>query len=203
MRGLRVLPFLHKGEWAMYKTIMIGIDESYTKTGISVVADGRQHILKVSSTRFKGCKNKSDKRRVIRGILNKLIPICQLRASQVVIILERIRTFTGGSHLRPKYLISTGALVATIVDTAYDYGVKCFSVDTRAWKSKIVGTSKHKDPDNPKAETIQFVLSLGITSIISKNRKGITVYDDDACDSLCMALYGFLPKNKRNLRLEE
>lgn len=183
-----------------YKTIVIGIDESYTKTGISICADGK--LTKVTSIKYKGCKTKSSKRNLIRCILHKLLPNCLREASRVIIICERIRTFTGGSHLRPKYLITTGALIATIVDTAYEYNVPVYSVDTRSWKSRIVGTSKHADPDNPKAETIAFVTSLGF-DLSWINTKGTIKYDDDAADSACMALYGFLPKNKRTLRKEE
>jgi hypothetical protein len=83
--------------------------------------------------------------------------------------------------------MSFGALTATIVDTAYEYGIKVYSVDTRSWKAQIVGTSKGIKGDDPKAKkipTMRFVKKLGFE------------VDDDAADSGCIALYGFTKNQK-------
>lgn len=184
----------------MYKKIVIGIDQSYTRTGISIAADGK--LMKVTSTNFRGCKNNSEKRKHLVNIIHRIIKSNQQKAISLTILCERIRTFTGGDKLRPNYLKSTGALVATIVDTAYEYGIDVYSVDTRSWKSKIVGTCKNKEAENKKLETVEYVMGLGF-DVSRVNTKGNTVYDDDAADSACIALYGFLPKNKQSLEKEK
>ena len=184
-----------------YDKIVIGIDQSYTKSGISVCADGT--LIKVTSIPFRGLTLKSDKRKHIANILHRLIPNCLNRAKRVIIICERIRTFSTG-NISIGYIKATAALIATIVDVGYVYKVPVFSVDTRAWKSKVVGTSKHADPKDKKLETIKYVIKLGFGKEISRvNRKGKIVYDDDAADSACIALYGFIPKRLRNLLKEE
>lgn len=187
----------------MYNLIVIGIDESYTRTGISICADGK--LLKVSSIDFKGCKCNSDKRKRISLILSKLLNNIVPKAKRIVVLCERIRTFTGHGSLRPNYLKSTGALIATIVDTCYDFNIRVYSVDTRSWKSKIVGTSKPEGNSEyaNKMPTIKFVKKLGFDVCQGKNKNGKIKFDDDAADSACISLYGFLPKSSRNLKLEE
>lgn len=199
-----------------YNKIVIGIDQSYTSTGISICADGK--LLKVTSIDFKGLKIKSEKRKHLSNILYRILKLNSLKASECLIICERIRTFSQG-HLSPAYLISTGALIGSIVDTAYDFDVPVYSVDTRSWKSQVVGTNKiaprHKHEIKPeKMATIEFVERLGFDlklynkdgsikkSVRGKN-KGKIKYNDDAADSACIALYAFIPVNKQKLQLEE
>lgn len=178
-----------------YNKIVIGLDESYTRTGVGIAADGK--LLMVKSTPFKGCKNKSEKRKHLANILNKLLTKASSEANLVIVICERIRTFTKGDKLRPNYLKSTGALIATIVDTAYEHGIEVYSVDTRSWKSKVVGTSK-----GGKMPTIKYIEKLGF-DVSYENKKGELKYDDDAADAGGIALYGFIPEKQQNLKLEE
>lgn len=195
---------------AKYKKIVIGIDQSYTRTGLSLGADGR--LLKVSSTNFRGCKIKSQKRLHLADLLTRIIEANQHKASEVVILCERIRTFShsnkdqnedgnNGMFISTNYIKATGALIATIVDTAYKYGIPVYSVDTRAWKSKIVGTSK-KIKGNPKLATVRHITNLGF-NVSRVNKAGKTVYDDDAADSGCICLYGFIPERLQSLKKEE
>lgn len=175
----------------LFNKIVIGIDESYTRTGISICADNK--LLKVRSINFKGLKNKTDKRNKIKNVIKSIIKAIKPKLNsdgEIIIICERIRTFSTG-FLSVNYIKSTAALVAVIVDEAKAEGIKTYSVDTRAWKSKIVGTSKNKDKKQKKAETMEFVKKLGFD------------VNDDAADSACIALYGFLPKQKQNLKLED
>ncbi len=176
-----------------YKKIVIGIDQSYTRTGISIAADGK--LLKVTSIDFKGLRFKSEKRKHLYNIINKIIILNKSKANEMLLICERIRTFTGGTKLRPNYLKTTGALIAVIVDAAFKHGIEVYSADTRSWKSQIVGTSK-----GGKMPTIQFVKRLGF-DVSYKDKKGNIKYNDDASDSACIALYGFC-KN-RKLRKED
>jgi len=217
-----ILAKLANGELPMYKKLSIGIDQSYQRTGISIAADNK--LLVVRSINFPGCKNKIEKRLYITEKLSKILKTNRGKAEEMLILVERIRTFSQGPKqeqgfgLRPDYLKATGALIGTIVDTAYQYNIPVYSVDTRSWKSKILGNSKtdavkYKSFEKPeKAAAILFVQNKGF-DVAMRNKdgslkihkkgknEGKVYYDDDAADSACIALYAFV--NKQNLKLEE
>lgn len=195
----------------MYKKIVIGIDQSYNNCGISIAADGR--LVKVTSLPLSSYQNNSEKRKALKNKLIHVIEKVNCRASQMVIICERIRTFSGG-FLSTDYIKSTGALIACIVDVAYEYDIPVYSVDTRSWKSAIVGTSKPDASGDKKAPTIRYVKNLGFEDSIlipvKRKRKGSFerdgvhyIYNDDAADSACIALYGFLAPSKQSLKEEK
>lgn len=200
---------------AKYNKIVIGVDQSYTSTGISIAIDGK--LKKVTSVNLKAFQTNSEKRRYIKRVLNRIITKNSQKASEMVILCERISTYRKafGSKgnmqgANPNYLKMTGALVAVLVDTAAEYGINVYSVDTRSWKSKIVGSSKSKNEGGKreaKMDTVKHVEKLGFSMFIREKQKGKNkgeaIYDDDAADSGCIALYGFLPNNKQNLKLEE
>lgn len=194
----------------MYKRIVIGLDQSYNNTGISIAADGKLKVVK--SIPLSGCQNNSEKRLLIRNKLICILDKMSQKASQITIICERIRTFSGG-FLSTDYIKSTGALIATIVDVARDYDIRVYSVDTRSWKSAIVGTSKGDDAGN-KGPTIKYVRKLGFEDSLlvplKRAKKGSFtrggkhyMWNDDAADSACIALYGFIPKSQQKLKLED
>lgn len=202
-----------------YQKLVIGIDQSYNRCGISIAGDGQ--LLLVRSTTFPSCKTKVSKRIHLEEIIETILEQNKRKALEKMIIVERIRTFSQGAKqnndfgLRPDYLKSTGALIGTIVDTAYRYNVPVYSVDTRAWKSAILGSSKGRDDNYEKPEkaaAIKFVEALGFDlTIKDKNgqvkqhtkgkNSGKIYYDDDAADSACIALYGFVANPK--LKLED
>ena len=173
--------------------LVIGIDESYKRTGISIAADGQ--LLKVTSIPFRSSDCPSVKRKKLSNIIYQIISKNVSKSHEMFIIVERIRTFSQG-FLSTNYIKATAALIATIVDTAYEFNVPVYSVDTRSWKAKIVGTSKPKGKGknkDTKAPTLEYIKKLGFN-----------VGDDsDAADSACIALYGFLPKNMQNLKIEK
>ena len=142
----------------------------------------------------------------------------QHKASQLVVIVERIRQFSGGT-LSMDYIKSTGALIGCIVDTAAEYGIPVYSADTRSWKSQVVGTSVPKansfNVDPKKWPTIEYLLrrrsdvrESDILVPVGKRSKKFAkklggtkyCYNDDAADSACIALYGFC--KGRNLKRE-
>jgi Holliday junction resolvasome RuvABC endonuclease subunit len=97
-----------------------------------------------------------------------------------MIVVERTRQFsTNDKSFIAMNMIKTGISILTcIIDVAYAHGIKVYSVDTRAWKSAVIGTSKPKDGDK-KLPGLEFVKSLGFD-----------VYDDDdAADGACIALF--------------
>ena len=200
-----------------YEKIVIGIDQSYTRTGISIAGDGQ--LLKVGYIPFEPSECHSEKRKKVKGKLSQIIKLNQSKASQMVIVVERIRQFSGG-NLSMDYIKSTGALIGCIVDTAAEYGVTVYSADTRSWKSQVVGTSVPKannfNVDPKKWPTIEYIIKrrtdvnerdilvpVGKRSKkFAKKIKGVKYcYNDDAADSACIALYGFC--KKRSLKREE
>ena len=200
-----------------YEKIVIGIDQSYTRPGISIAGDGQ--LLKVGYIPFEPSECHSEKRKKVKGKLSQIIKLNQSKASQMVIVVERIRQFSGG-NLSMDYIKSTGALIGCIVDTAAEYGVPVYSADTRSWKSQVVGTSVPKannfNVDPKKWPTIEYIIKrrtdvnerdilvpVGKRSKkFAKKIKGVKYcYNDDAADSACIALYGFC--KKRSLKREE
>lgn len=198
-----------------YKKLVIGIDQSYTRTGISIAGDGQ--LLKVGYIPFEPSECHSEKRKKVKDKLTHIIKANQSKASQMVVIVERIRQFSGGT-LSMDYIKSTGALIGCIVDTAAEYGVPVYSADTRSWKSQVVGTSVPKankyNVDPKKWPTIEFLLTRAevsesdiLVEVGKRSKKYAKLiggkkycYNDDAADSACIALYGF--KKGRNLKRE-
>lgn len=181
---------------------IIGVDQSYTRTGIAIIVNGE--IKKIGSINFTNHQhNKTTKRLEVRRVVGNTLDACLIRfkPDEIVVLCERIRTFTSSFDIRPDFMISQGALVACLVDEAYVRGVKTFSVDTRAWKSKVLGTSKPifeplEGVENPqKFGSVRKMIELGFGEEIKRykgNGKGKEwKYDDDAADAACIGLYGF------------
>lgn len=164
----------------------LGIDQSYTRTGIAIVEGESIHtgkILSSASYPFKGMKSKTEKRRFI----TKLILHAVEKYKPDIIITERIRTFSQG-FLSTSYIKATGALIGTIVDAAYPN--KVYSVDTRSWKARVCGGSSgmHKAD---KGVSVRFIA-----------RRYKLQLNDDEADAICIALYGLDKENKKMLKLE-
>lgn len=197
--------------------VVIGIDQSYKNTGLTIAVNG--DIKTVSSIKLEALPNNSEKRREIK---EWLVPIVKelLKTYQpinIICIIERIRLQSKG-FLSMDYIKSMGALNTLIVDIMYRYHINTFSVDTRAWKSAVVGTSKPQEnkygiaPE--KYPTILWNVKNGrkkyiIDYCVGKKTKGVItkgdekyMYDDDKSDSIGICLYGFLPKNRQKLEQE-
>lgn len=202
---------------------VIGIDQSYTRTGITVLKD--KQIYRMKSLEFKECKNNTEKRLELYTYIEMLLkrPLKKyVEQKKVKIITERIRLRSQG-FLSEAYIKSTGALIATIIDVANIYDVPVYSVDTRSWKSQIVGSSKpleNRYGINPeKYRTILYLKQKGLLKFITepyegRGTKGIISINidgtktpckinDDLADSYCIALYGYLPKSKQKLKEEK
>lgn len=203
----------------MNHKIVIGIDQSYNNTGISICKDGV--LTNIRSIPLKSLDDNSDRRNYlankILSLFDKVSQKSNMGFIEAYVIIERIRLQSQG-FINIDYIKSIGALNAVIVDCAKQYDLKVYSVDTRAWKSAIVGTSKPQrnkygiDPE--KWPTIQYLRRLGfedklLIPVSNRKKKGVIIIDgvrytfnDDAADSACIALYGFLPQNKQKLILE-
>lgn len=187
-----------------YKTVCIGIDQSYQNTGVSVSADGV--LKKVSSIHLDKYKTNSDKRKALRkyllNVVNKISPRCE----EIICVIERIRLRSQG-FINIDYIKSIGALNSVIVDIMSEYNIPVYSVDTRCWKSQVVGTSKPKKNDygvpEEKWPTVNWVCEKGFEeSILRKvegrrekgtftDEEGKWEYDNDAADSAAISLFYF------------
>lgn len=199
--------------------IVIGIDQSYKNTGVTVNINNGEK-LKVRNIYTDCYENNSIKRSVVRKKLFNLISVIKIAypKAEVVCIIERIRLKSQG-FLNINYIKGIGALNALIVDVMYNNGIETYSVDTRAWKSAIVGTSKPMEnkyglpPE--KYPTILWNVKNGrkkniINYDVGKKKKGVItnkkgeryMYDDDKSDSIAISFYGFLPVKKQKLEKE-
>ena len=190
-----------------YNRVIVGIDQSYNNTGISIAADGK--LKKVKSLRLEGLENNSEKRRALASTLDGLLRSVAPRTDEVVCIIERIRLRSQG-FLNIDYIKSIGALNSVIVDTCHDHSVTVYSVDTRCWKSQVIGTSKPSQVPNKygvpdeKWPTVKWLLNQGwenslIVPVSPRKKKGTFerdgqrfMYNNDAADSAGIAMFGFL-----------
>lgn len=197
-----------------YKKVVIGIDQSYNNTGISIAADGK--LVKVRSIRLDSYKSNSEKRRALTEVLDGLLRAVCPKAKDVICIIERIRLRSQG-FLNIDYIKSIGALNSIIVDKCNEYYVPVYSVDTRCWKAQVIGTSKpmpnkYGVPDE-KWPTVRWLIKQGWESSIlikveGRKTKGTFVrdgqkymYNNDAADSAGIAMFGFLG-DKEKLQAE-
>ena len=205
---------------------VIGIDQSYTRTGITVLKN--KEVVEMFSLNYEHCGNNSEKRTALENTLHKMV--LDHNIVSPLVITERIRLRSQG-FLSEAYIKSTGALIATIIDFFHYYNeIPVYSVDTRSWKSQIVGSSKPLDNPygiNPeKYRAILYLRDRGLLKHIAEEYKGrgkkgiISVkmdvveggkkvkkkvpckINDDLADSYCIAMYGYLPKTKQKLKEE-
>lgn len=187
-----------------YKVVCIGIDQSYQNTGISLCADGK--LKKVRSIFLDKYQTNSEKRRALNDELDGLLKVICNKAQKIVCVIERIRLHSQG-FLNIDYIKSIGALNALITDKMTEYGIEVFSVDTRCWKSTVIGTSKgapnkYGVPEE-KWPMVRYLLKQGwenslLIPIEGKKKKGTFVrdgqkymYNNDAADSAGIALFWF------------
>lgn len=197
-----------------YKKVVIGIDQSYNNTGISIAADGK--LKKVRSLVLSEYKSNSDKRRALAETLDGLLRSVASKSGNIVCIIERIRLRSQG-FLNIDYIKSIGALNSVIVDKCREYGIEVYSVDTRCWKSQVIGTSKPQSnkfgvPEE-KWPTIKWLVKQGwedsiLIQVQGKKSKGTFtrdgqkyMYNNDAADSAGIAMFGFIGEQDK-LRLE-
>ena len=199
-------------EGIMYNTIVIGIDQSYNNTGISISADGVLKVVK--SLDLSKYNSNSEKRMALKKKLRAIINLQMKKANNIICVIERIRLQSKG-FLNIDYIKSIGALNAVIVDVMNEFGVKVYSVDTRCWKSQVVGTSKPEENiygvKFEKWPTVKWCILKGFEDSILINVTGSRktrgtytdtygnkyMYDNDAADSAAISMFYFVgDKNK-------
>jgi hypothetical protein len=194
--------------------IVIGIDQSYTDTGIGLARNGK--LLFLQDCDFKGCDTNTEKRKHLENELRTLIETISIKnvnEDPVIIIMERIRQFSKGtdSFISMPYIKAAATLYAVVIDLAWEYSIPVYSVDTRAWKAQILGSAKSKVKKkgmaSKKETSIEKVIELGFYEDIkyvvkAGPNKGEVRFNDNMADAGCIALYGFIPKDAQKLKLE-
>ena len=210
------MPAKHVG----HKLACVGVDQSYARTGISLTVDG--HLVLVKSVDLSHYDTKRDKRKIVSGHVRNAVQSCfNNNCRNVIVLLERIRLFSKDFISQP-YIMSMGAMNACIADTVYNAfpeqvasgNLEVMSVETRAWKSSVVGTTKKQEnmfgvpPE--KWPTVEYMIrnypefrdsimhpskrqkkSKKNFSFLSDDSSSIVYmeYDNDACDSACISLF--------------
>lgn len=193
----------------MNNLIVLGLDQSMKDTGISIAYNGS--IKSITHCYTASLPTNTLKRQKLNmTLLNALEKVSKLSIkynARVMVVIERIRLQSQG-FINIDYIKSIGALNAMIVDTCMKYNYKVYSVDTRAWKSAVVGTSKEKQNkygiDPKKYPTILWLIDKGFENKIlepvsNRKKKGIVkeidgikyTYNDNAADSACISLFPF------------
>ncbi|MCQ2485296.1 MAG: hypothetical protein MJ168_08185 [Clostridia bacterium] len=195
----------------IYDLIVIGIDQSYTDTGIAVIGcktGTEPRCLDVKAIDLHKIKTRAEKRRKLHRAIKHLIAMCKLRTSKITIMCERARLHGGGhSFINIDAIGAMCELTALIVDVAYKYDISVYSVDTRAWKSAVVGSCKKVENNYgvppEKYLTVKHVVNLGLRDkvlheITGRKTKGTFesngkryAYNNDACDAVCIGLSYF------------
>ena len=197
-----------------YKQLSIGIDQSYKNCGVSISADER--LLKVTSISLERYRTNTDRRNTLRKYLDNMLKAITPKADSIICIIERIRLHSQG-FLNIDYIKSMGALNAVIIDIMDEYDIPVYSVDTRCWKSQVIGTSKPKDNNlgvpKEKYPTVEWCIEQGFGNSVLRTvegrkkkgtftRNGIRyMYDNDACDSSAISMFYFVG-DKEKLKQE-
>lgn len=197
-----------------YKLSCVGIDQSYKRTGISVSCDG---TLKLVRSYDLHKMSKHDARMKIASQTDAAVKSALSKSEHVVVLLERIRLFSQQFISMP-YILSMGMMNGAVYDNlAYNFQkyiesgkLEIMTVETRAWKKAVVGTTKGASndygvPENKWPSVMwlsddypQFEDSFLHKSKSKKKTKSnfeidgcFYEYDDDAVDSACISLFPF------------
>ena len=186
--------------------VSIGIDQSYKRTGISICADGE--LKSVQSVDLSKLGSKSEKRIEIYNKVLKACTVSKAKGLTQSITIERIRMFSK-NFISMDYIESIGALNSIIIDCAFEQGIGVWSVDTRCWKSQVLGTSKPSENEfgvpPEKWPCVEWLLSKGMEDriklpVTGRRSKGTFTdangdkweYDNDAADSAAIASFWFV-----------
>lgn len=201
----------------------LAIDQSYKNSGIAASYGnpfwygGKMDLLHVSNLDAQSTKDKVDYRVCLASNVAQALMSCKEQveeASLVIVLCERIRQFSRGFTSMP-YIIQMGALTAYIEEAAHMHGLPLWTVDTRCWKSTVIGTSQpllnsyHVPPE--KFPAVDYVVKHGWKDHVFrevdqeygerelkkkhprnvfKSASGKFIHvDDDRSDAICMSLF--------------
>ena len=145
---------------------ILGIDPSYKRTGFAVIENER--LLYHNSLDLKAIETKKVKRKIIKEFIKKI----EDGYSPNKIVIERARLFSKG-FISMKTVIALGSLVSAVVD-ATDLDV--YSVDSRSFKSRVIGSAKCSKDDVIRWVTFKFEVHV----------------NEDEADAIAIAFYPFV-----------
>lgn len=146
---------------------VLAVDQSYTNAGFAVVEKddaGAIRIIDLPVLTFPKKATKQEKRNLLLPFICNIINL----HSCDTLILERVRLFAHGK-LSLKTYSTLHALNVAISDGV---SLPCFAIDTRQWKTHVLG-----NPSATKEDAVLFV---------SREMGGLIVSHDTA-DAVCMA----------------
>ena len=186
----------------------------------------------VTSVDLSHYPEKRDCRVIVSSSVQKVVSKCFSKGvDNVLVLLERIRLFSKDFISQP-YIMSMGAMNAAVADKVAlsfpnelsEGRLEIMSVETRAWKSAVVGTIKKQENNfgvpPEKWPTVNYILtkypefrdsimhqskrqkkSQKNFSFLSDDAQSVVYmeYDDDACDSACISLFPFSRDDYFNL----
>lgn len=145
---------------------ILGIDPSYKRTGFAIIEN--EKLLRYCSLDLKEIKTKKIKREIIKGFIRKIEDEYQPDR----IVIERTRLFSHG-FVSMKTVIALGSLITTVID-ATDLNV--YSVDSRSFKSRVIGKANCSKDDVIRWATFKFEVNP----------------NEDEADAIAIAFYFFV-----------
>lgn len=158
------------GEKQQHPLRILSLDQSYTRTGVALF-EGTDLLLGADIP-FKGCTTRLAKRLALRAYLEHVL--AQYGPLDIVTI-ERVRLHRQG-RMNIGVAIAQATLVTCIRDTVALHpngGDIVKSIDTRAWKSAVLG-----NPNATKQDAIWYVKACYSLEA-----------NDDLADAICMGVY--------------
>ena len=194
------------------KKIVIGIDQSYTRTGYAVCVDGKieEHgSLSPLNKEETHIRLRARLKLCVSNIINKYLT--KYTNPDIMIITER-------DNSKHRLVIKNSAeLTSLIADVAYFRNIPTYSVVATAWKSKVIPKKYGKPSDyeterkpNKMPQIMFCEKELGIDlkeydkkGNIKLDKEGRMWYIDDIADAVGIALYGFVDSKLQKLQKEE
>lgn len=182
---------------------VIGVDESYEETGLSLSIDGT--VITALSVKEKGHWEMRKKVREEIVHLHELFTAKTRKADNCCIVFERIRQFSHCFISMP-YIVGMSYLNAYVLDAGYFLGLKAYSIDTRAWKSAVLGSSKKVQNKYGVAEekflALNYCMQNGLKQFVAEEvtnnkrppkgafeKEGkLWHFNDNIADAICISL---------------
>ena len=145
---------------------ILGIDPSYVCTGFAIIED--RELLYSTSITFKKYKTKKEKRKVLRQMVKRI----ENRFLPDKIVVERTRLHSRG-FISMRTIIALGSLISAIIDAS---NCNIYSVDSRSFKSKVIGSANCSKKDTVNWAKLVYQVDV----------------DEDQADAIAIGLYPFM-----------
>lgn len=154
---------------------VVGIDQSYSNLGLSVVKNGS--LASVTSFKLSKFGATYAGRVAARELFREALRALTNKHKPDIIVMERIRLVNKWG-INKHDIITMSQLITTVLDESYPIPV--VSVDTRSFKAKVLGNASAN-----KEDAIKFI----------KDKFDLEV-DHDSAEAICIALYVWEKKPK-------